>query len=176
MNFFLTKLKDSIFAIAPIIALVLVFGLSAASIDLPLIIKFLIGAVLIILGLSVFLVGVELAIMPLGGLTGAAISRPKKLWILAAAGIILGFFISLAEPGMIVLANEVDSVTKGVLSNRSLLVYVSVGFAVVLSVGLLRIFSKIPLYIVLVFLYLIIGIITSMFTSPEFLALAFDSS
>ena len=173
--YFLRKLKDSVLAIAPIIALVLILGLTVASIEPVLIIKFLIGAVLIICGLSVFLVGVDTAIMPLGSHTGKAISKPNKLWILFMAGIILGFFISLAEPGMIVLANQVDLVTMGQLSRGRLLVYVSVGFAVVLSLGFARIFSKIPLYIVLIIIYCIIGIATTR-TSPEFLSLAFDSS
>ena len=175
MNYFLIKLKDNVIAIAPIIALVLILGLTAASIPVILIIKFLIGAVLIIVGLSIFFVGVDLAIMPLGSHTGEAISQSNKLWILAAAGIILGFFISLAEPGMIVLANQVDLVTMGHLSRTRLIVFVSIGFAVVLSLGLLRVYTKIPLYIVLIIIYLIIGV-ASVFTSPEFIALAFDSS
>ncbi|MCL2044110.1 MAG: DUF1538 domain-containing protein [Treponema sp.] len=175
MIFFLIKLKDSVLAIAPIIALVLILGFTVASIDTMLIIKFLFGAVLIIFGLSIFLAGVELAIMPLGSHTGEIIFKSKKLWILVVAGIILGFFISLAEPGMIVLSNQVDLVTMGQLSGIRLLVFVSVGFAVVLTIGLLRIFSKIPLHMVLIAFYLLIGAAT-MFTSAEFLALAFDSS
>ena len=175
MSFFLAKLKDNVLAIAPIIALVLILGLTVASIVPALIIKFLIGAVLIIFGLSIFLVGVDLAIMPLGSRTGEQIAKSNKLWILFAAGIVLGFFISLAEPGMIVLSNQVDLVTMGRLSGLRLIVFVSAGFAFVLAIGLLRIFSRIPLYALLIFLYLIIGAIT-LFISPEFLALAFDSS
>ena len=175
MNVFFTKLKDNVLAITPIIVLVLILGFTVASIPLVLIIKFLIGAVFIIFGLSIFLLGVDLAIMPLGSNTGKAIVKSSKLWILAAAGIVLGFFISLAEPGMIVLANQVDLVTMGRLSGIRLLIYVSAGFAVVLSIGLLRIFSKVPLYIVLIIMYLIIGI-GALFTSPEFLSLSFDSS
>ena len=175
MKNFLEKLKDNVLAITPIIILVLIFGFTSASIPVLLIIKFLIGAVFIILGLSIFLVGVDLAIMPLGSHTGEVIYKSNKLWILAAAGIVLGFFISLAEPGMIVLANQVDLVTMGQLSGLRLIVFVSIGFAVVLSIGLLRIFSKIPLFVYLIIIYIIIGIAT-MFTSPEFLALAFDSS
>jgi len=175
MNYFLAKLKDTTMAIAPIVILVFIFGFTVASIELVFIINFFIGGIIIIFGLSIFLVGVDLAIMPLGSNTGEVISKSNKLWILAAAGIILGFFISLAEPGMIVLANQVDLVTMGQLSSTRLIIFVSAGFAVVLSLGLIRIFSKIPLYIVLVVIYLLIGI-TTIFVSPEFLALAFDSS
>ena len=175
MNYFLSKLKDTTMAIAPIVALVFILGFTVASIDLVFIINFFIGGIIIVFGLSIFLVGVDLAIMPLGSNTGEVMAKSNKLWILAAAGIILGFFISLAEPGMIVLANQVDLVTMGQLSSTRLIVFVSAGFAVVLALGLIRIFSKIPLYIVLVVIYLLIGI-TTIFISPEFLALAFDSS
>ena len=175
MNPFLKTLKDTVIAIAPIIAIVLILNFTFVPLGSVLITEFLIGAVLIILGLSVFLVGVDLAIMPLGKHAGEIISKSNKLWILAAAGIILGFFISLAEPGMIVLANQVDLVTLGQLSSTKLLVYVSVGFALTLSLGLRRIFSKIPLHYLLIALYILIGI-AGTFTSPEFLALAFDSS
>ena len=176
MKGFLAKLKDTVIAISPIIVLVLILGFTVASIPLTLIINFLIGAALIILGLSIFLVGVDLAIMPLGGYTGEVISKPNKLWLLAAGGIILGFFISLAEPGMIVLSNQVDLITMGQISGMRLLIFVSAGFAVILTLGLLRIFSRIPLYIVLIIIYIIIGVIVVLFITPEFLALAFDSS
>ena len=175
MNIFLGKLKDNVIAIAPIIALVLILAFTVAPIEPVLLIKFLIGAVLIIFGLSVFLVGVDLSVMPLGAHTGELISKSNKLWILVAAGIVMGFFISLAEPGMVILANRVDLVTKGQIPGMSLLVYVSIGFAVALSMGLRRIFTKIPLHIILVIFYLVIGVV-AVFTTPEFLALAFDSS
>ena len=175
MNAFMMKLKDNVFAIVPIIGLVLILGLTVVSIEMILIIKFLIGGVLIIFGLSIFLLGVDLAIMPLGDHTGDAISKSNKLWILVAAGIILGFFISLAEPGMIILANQVELVTIGQLSSIRLLIFVSIGFALVLAIGLRRIFTNIPLNVILIIIYLIIGV-SAAFTSPEFLALAFDSS
>ena len=175
MNYFLSKLKDNVFAITPIIVLVLILGLAVTSVAAAVIVKFLIGAVFIIIGLSIFLVGVDSAIMPLGSFTGEKISKSNKLWILIVSGIVLGFFISLAEPGMIVLANQVDLITMGQISKMKLLVFVSIGFAVALSMGLLRIFSRLPLYVALLAIYLVIGII-SMFTSPEYLALAFDSS
>ncbi|MCL2030496.1 MAG: DUF1538 domain-containing protein [Oscillospiraceae bacterium] len=175
MDGFRKTLKATALAVAPIVAVVLILSFTAVPVGLPLIINFLIGSVLIVLGLSVFLIGVNLSIMPLGSYTGEALSKTKRLWVLVLAGIILGFFVSLAEPGLIVLANQVDLVTMGRLPAMNLLIYVSVGFAVVLSIGLRRIFSKIPFYLVILPIYLVIGA-ASLLISPEFLALAFDAS
>ena len=175
MNAYIKLLKDNALAIAPIIALVLILNFTVVPLGFEPIIKFLIGAALIILGLTFFLIGVDLSIMPLGGHTGKALSKSNRFLVLIAGGIILGFVISLAEPGMIVLANQVDLVTMGQLSRTSLMVFVSAGFGVVLSMGLRRIFSKISLSTLLIAVYLIIGV-AAVFVSPEFLALAFDSS
>ena len=150
MNIFYEKLKDNIKAVAPIVLIVLVLGFTIAPFEGSLIIKFIIGSSLIILGLSFFLVGVEIGIMPLGSQTGTVLAKSNKLWIVIVAGLVLGFFISIAEPGMIVLANQVDLVTLGRISGTSLLIFVSIGFAVVLSFGLRRIFSAVPLHVMLI--------------------------
>ena len=91
------------------------------------------------------------------------------------AGLVLGFFISIAEPGLMVLANQVNLVTSGNVSSWSLLVAVSIGLAIMLSVGFFRIFYNIPLFKLLGFLYLfILGM--SAIVSREFLAISFDAS
>ena len=168
-------MKDNVRAIAPIVALVLILAFTIVPLGSAIIAKFLIGAVLIVIGLSFFLVGVDLAIIPLGDHTGHVIAESGKFLFLMAGGLILGFFISLAEPGMLVLAGQVEQVTMGQLTSRSLMIFVSLGFAFVLSIGLRRIFSKVPLHILLLILYGIIWT-AAIFVSPEFLALAFDSS
>lgn len=88
---------------------------------------------------------------------------------------ILGFFISIAEPGLLVLADQVGFVTSGQISSMSILMIVSIGLALMLALGFLRIFYNYPLYKMLMVLYvLIFGL--SIFTSREFLAISFDAS
>src|SRR5690606_21550434 len=102
-------------------------------------------------------------------------AKTNKLWIVLIAGVILGFFISIAEPGLMVLANQIDLVTSGQISGISILVVVSIGLAIMLTLGFLRIFFNVPLYKILIVLYLIIfGL--AMYTSREFLAFSFDAS
>lgn len=128
-----------------------------------------------VFGLTVFLLGVDIGITPLGSLTGTSVAKSNKLWIVVISGLILGFFISVAEPGLMVLANQVDFVTSGQISGMSILIVVSLGLAVMLSIGFVRIFYNYPLYKMLTILYLGI-LILSLFTSKEFLAISFDAS
>ena len=175
MNIFTEKIKDNLVAVLPITLIVFILNLTLVPLDKTLFIRFLIGSVLIVLGLSIFLTGVDIGITPLGTHTGVSLAKSNKLWIVMIGGFILGFFISIAEPGLLVLANQVDSVTAGMISSMSILVMVSIGLAILIAVGFIRIFYNIPLYKLLIVLYGIIFIM-SLFTSREFLAIAFDAS
>ncbi len=137
--------------------------------------RFLLGSFFVMIGLVIFLLGVDIAITPLGTLTGSTLAKTNRLWIVLIAGFILGFFISLAEPGLLVLANQVDFVTSGQVSSLTILLVVSFGLAVMLAFGFLRIFYNIPLYKILIILYGIIFLL-AIFVSEGFLAISFDSS
>jgi hypothetical protein len=91
------------------------------------------------------------------------------------AGLLLGFFISVAEPDLHVLAGQVDMVTGGLVSKLSIVLIVSVGIAVLLSFGLVRIIYGIPLNKVLTVIYGLICVL-ALFTAPEFMAISFDAS
>ncbi len=175
LNVIVSKFKEVLFSVLPITVLVLILNFTVSPIDTTLIIRFLIGSFFVVLGLTIFLIGVDIGITPLGGLTGTSFARSNKLWIVLIAGLILGFFISIAEPGLMVLANQVNLVTSGQISGISILIIVSIGLAIMLSLGFLRVFYNVPLYKVLFALYLIIfGL--AIFASREFLAISFDAS
>jgi hypothetical protein len=169
------KFKEVLYSVLPITAIVLILNFTLTPIETPLIIRFLIGAALIIIGLTTFLVGVDIGITPIGNSLGASIAKVNKLWVVAVAGLFLGFLISVAEPDLHILAGQVDAVTSGLIAKGSIVVIVSVGIAVMIALGLMRIVYNFPLYILLSILYIIIFFI-ALFTSPEFLAISFDAS
>lgn len=175
MNVVIQKFKQVFFSVLPIIILVLILNLTISPIDPLYFIRFLLGSFFVILGLTLFLLGVDIGITPLGDLTGTAFARSNRLWIVIVGSLILGFFITVAEPELLIFANQVDTVTSGQISRFSILFFVSAGLAITLSVGFLRIFYNVALYKILTVLYLIVfGL--SLFTSREFLAIAFDAS
>jgi hypothetical protein len=175
MNVLTEKFKEVLFAVLPITVIVLFLHFTVTPLETPMLLKFLIGAILIIIGLSIFLFGVDIGIHPIGTLMGGSIAKSNKIWIVGIAGLILGFFISIAEPDLQILAGQVDFVTSGIISKLSIVIVVSIGIAVMLTLGLFRIVYNFPLYKLLTILYLIIFAL-SIFTSTEFLAVSFDAS
>lgn len=169
------KFRDNLKAVLPITAIVGLLHIFLVPLGASLFIRFLIGSLLIIIGLTVFLTGVDIGITPLGELTGNVVTKSNKVWIVIVAGLALGFFISIAEPGLMVLAGQVDEVTGGVISGMTILLTVSIGLAIILAIGFFRVYYNIPLYLILLVLYGIIFIL-SFFTSGEFLAISFDAS
>ncbi len=175
MSVFSEKLKEVLFSVLPITVIVLVLNFTLTPLETPLIVRFLMGAVLIIFGLTVFLIGVDIGITPIGNNMGSAIAKTNKLWMVAIAGLMLGFFISVAEPDLHILAGQVDAVTSGLISKGSIVIIVSIGIACMLAIGLARIVYNFPLYKLLTILYGII-LVLALFTSKEFLAISFDAS
>lgn len=175
LNVFTEKLKEVLLSVIPIIIIVMLLNFTLTPLETPLLLRFGIGSIFIILGLAVFLIGVEIGITPLSNLIGSSIAKINKLWVVIIAGLILGFFICIAEPDLLVFSNQVDLVTSGQVSSSTIVIAVSIGLAIMLSFGLARVVYNIPLYKILTVLYLIIFII-ALFTEPAFLAIAFDAS
>ena len=168
LNALVEKMREALFSVLPITLIVLLLNFTLTPLEPMVIGRFLLGGLLIIIGLAVLLVGVDIGITPIGSLMGPTIVKSKKIWIVAVAGILLGFFISVAEPDLHILAGQVEFVTSGVISKSIILIVVSIGIAVMLALGLIRIVYNIPLY------KIILGL--SFFTSAEFLAISFDAS
>ena len=175
LNVIVSKFKEVLFSVLPITLMVLILNFTISPIGTVLIIRFIIGSIIVVIGLTIFLIGVDMGITPLGSLTGTSLAKTNKLWIVLIVGLILGFFISIAEPGLLVLANQVNLVTSGQISGTSILLTVSIGLAIMISLGFLRVFYNVPLYKFLIAVYLLIfGL--AIFASREFLAIAFDAS
>lgn len=170
-----SKLQETFFSIIPITVMVIILHFTLTPMEGNVMIRFVIGSVFMIIGLAIFLIGVDVGITPIGSIMGSGIAKSNKGWVVAISGIVLGFVISIAEPDLHILATQVSAVTGTMISKSMLLITVSVGIAVLLSLGLLRILYNIPLYRVLTALYGIIFIL-AIFTSQEFLAISFDAS
>lgn len=169
------KFKEVLYSVLPITVIVLILNSTLTPMPTSLLQRFLIGAAFIVIGLTIFLIGVDNGITPIGNTMGGAIAKSNKIWIVAIAGLLLGFFVSIAEPDLHILANQINSVTSGLISKNSIVTIVSIGIATMLSIGLIRIVYNYPLYKLLTIVYGVI-LILSLYTSPEFLAISFDAS
>jgi len=169
------KLKEVLTAIVPITIIVLLMNFTVTPIDNHSLLKFLLGAGIMIVGLTMFLHGIDVGITPIGHSIGPRVVKFNKVWIIAATALIVGFFITIAEPDLQILAGQVDAVTGGAINKFVIIAIVSIGTAIMLAVGFLRTLYNVPLYICFNIIYGIIFIM-SLFTSSEFLAIAFDAS
>lgn len=176
MNTLFIKFREVLFAVLPITAIVLILHFTGLTpIDGLLLLEFLIGTVIIIIGFSIFLTGIDIGITPIGNSMGSAIAKSNKIWVVLFSGLAIGFFISVAEPMLQILGAQVESATSGAVLKLTIVIFVSIGIAALLTFGLFRIIYNISLRKSLVFFYLLILII-AIFTAEDFLPIAFDAS
>ena len=175
MSIFTEKLREVLQSVLPITALVVLLHFTLTPLETIDLQRFLFGAFLIIIGLSIFLFGVDLGITPIGKFLGKGLARSNSMKYVLGMGLVLGFFISIAEPDLHILATQVSEVTSGMYPKNLLLIVVSVGIAVMLTIGLFRIVYRYPLNKTFTFLYLVIfGL--AYFSTNDLFAIAFDAS
>ena len=163
------KLTESLQAVLPIVCIVMVLCFSVAPISPSILLCFLMGAAMIVVGLMFFNLGAEVSMTPMGERVGAAMTRTKKVWIVVTLSFILGFIITISEPDLQVLAQQVPSIPNAVI-----VLSVALGVGVFLVVALLRMLFGIPLNQLLVGCYILVFALT-IFVPKSFFAVAFDS-
>ena len=166
---FKEKLYETLKAVFPILAIVLLLCFTIAPIPPSILMTFLIGAVLLVIGMLLFNVGVEMSMTPMGERVGTIMTKSKKLFVMILISFIMGVIITISEPDLQVLAEQVPSIP-----NMILILAVAVGVGVFLVVALLRMLFGIGLSYLLVIFYGIIFLMAFM-VPKDFLAVAFDS-
>jgi len=163
------KTKESLSAVLPITGIVMLISIFLLPMELGSVVMFFVGAVLLIFGMGFFQLGAEIAMTPLGEGIGVQVSKTKKLIFVILIGFIMGAIITISEPDLQVLAEQVPSVP-----NLVLILTVAIGVGIFLALAIIRIKYKINLSAMLIVLYLAL-IVISFFIPKEFLAVAFDS-
>ena len=158
INILYEKFKEVSFTVLPVTILVVILNFTITPIDHILMYRFLLGALLIIIGMSIFLVGTDIGISPLGSLLGSTVTKTNKTAIVIFSGILLGFIISVAEPDLHILAGQVQDATGGATSKINIVMIVSIGVAILLSTGLFRIIRNLKLNRLLTIIYGVIFI------------------
>lgn len=163
------KTMESLSAVLPITGIVLLISVFLVPMELGSIVMFLVGAVMLIVGMGFFQLGAEMAMTPIGEGIGVQISKTKKIWMVLFIGFIMGAIITISEPDLQVLAEQVPSVP-----NEVLILTVAIGVGIFLALAVIRIKFQIDLSKLLIILYAGL-IVISFFVPKEFLAVAFDS-
>ena len=153
----------------PIVLIVALLCLFFAPMQPDLLLCFLIGALMLIVGMGLFTLGVEQSMTPIGNQVGAALTRNKNLPLILGVSFLLGFAITIAEPDLQVLAQTVPHISSTVL-----LVTVGVGVGLFMAVCMLRILTGAKLRWLLLGCYALVFLLAA-FSDPDYLSIAFDS-
>ena len=163
------KLLEALQAVLPIVAIVLVLCFTVAPVSPSILLCFLLGAAMIVVGIMFFTLGAEMSMTPMGERVGAVITRSRKLPLILVLGFLLGFLITISEPDLQVLADQVPSIPSG-----TLILSVAAGVGLFLVFAFLRMLIGVALPKLLVLFYGLIFLLAA-FVPKEFLAVAFDS-
>lgn len=175
MNLLAEKTKDVARTLMPVVILVLLLCFTLVDVESNVFTRFLVGSVMLLIGLSIFLWGVDLAMNPIGEHMSREIATSRTFLKLAILSFLLGFLITVAEPDMLVLGSQIEAASGGVMSASVIVYMVSIGVGVLISLGVFRLLGDMPLNRFMMITYGVIFIL-AIFVSEEFLAIAFDSS
>lgn len=168
-NIIKEKMHESVASVLPIAAIVAILCLFLVPVQNGLLLSFVIGTAMIIVGMCLFTIGSELSMTQIGTHIGAKMTKSRKLWLIILLSLVLGIAITVAEPDLQVLATNAPSIDTSVL-----IITVSVGVGLFLVVSMLRIFFRIPFKWLLIGFYGIVFILAAL-SDADFLSVAFDS-
>ncbi|MBR1864906.1 MAG: DUF1538 domain-containing protein [Lachnospiraceae bacterium] len=163
------KIVESLSAVLPITIIVFAIGVLLVPIEVGILVMFLAGAVMLIIGMGFFQLGAEIAMTPLGEGIGVTISKKPRLSVMLLIMFFMGIIITMSEPDLQVLADQVPSIP-----NRVLIWTVAVGVGFFLALAVLRIYLQVDLSHILIGLYAVL-IVFSFLVPKDFIAVAFDS-
>ena len=159
------KLLEALQAVLPIAAIVLVLCFTIAPVSPSILLCFLLGAAMIVVGIMFFTLGAEMSMTPMGERVGAVITKSRKLPVILGIGFLLGFLITISEPDLQVLANQVPSIP-----NRTLILSVAAGVGLFLVFAFLRMLIGISLPKLLVLFYGMIFLLAALILGIVFRA------
>ena len=169
MNLLKDKIIESLKSVLPIALIVLVLSMTIVPMATGDMLLFLIGIACLVFGMSLFTAGAEMSMQPLGSKIGSTIAASGKLWLIAFVSFVIGIIVTISEPDLQILANQVSDI-----ENMVLILTVSVGVGVFLMIAVLRIVFGFSLKILLIIFYAT-ALTLSFFLPEGFKTLAFDS-
>lgn len=163
------KTREAYTAVLPITVIVLLLGTLVVPMEVGTISMFIVGALLLIIGMGFFSLGADMAMIPMGEGLGVQFSKTKKLGLVVLLSFIMGTIITIAEPDLQVLAGQVPSIPSNIL-----IWAVAIGVGIFLALAILRILFRLNFSVIVMILYAILFIVAAL-VPENFLPVAFDS-
>lgn len=163
------KIKESLASVLPVTGIVLLLLVTIAPIEAPILLSFVLGAVMLIFGMGLFTLGAEISMMPMGEYVGSKMTKSKNLLMIILISFFVGAMITISEPDLTVLAGQIKSIPS-----LTLILAVAAGVGAMLVIAMLRIIFKVRLKYLLLGFYAIVFAF-AFFVPSSFLAISFDS-
>ncbi len=175
MSLIFEKIKEIARTLLPVMILVLILSITLIDVELNVIIRFIVCSLLLLIGLSIFLWGLDLAMDPIGEKMSWEVATSKSAFKIVGLSFLLGFLVTVAEPDLLILGSQVEEASGGGVSATIIVYLVSVGVGVMIMLGVFRLLRGKPLNTFMAVTYGLIFLL-AIFVSEEFLAISFDAS
>ncbi len=167
-NLLKEKMWESLRSVLPLVLVIFLLCFTLTPMSSGAFLSFLFGTVLLVVGMGLFSLGAEIAMTPIGDYVGAQMAKTKKIWVIILLSFFVGALITISEPDLQVLAEQVP------IDNWTLILSVAGGVGAFLVLAMLRVLFTIPLKYMLIVFY-IGAFVLAGFVDPSFWAIAFDS-
>lgn len=164
------KIIESLTSILPIALIIIVLTISFTPIDTGTFVLFSVGVFLLIFGMGCFTLGADMSMLVIGEKIGSSMTRSRKIWLIALLSFVIGIIVTVAEPDLQILAQQVTAVDSYLF-----IAVVAVGVGIFLMFAMLRIVLKIRLSVLLIVFYIITFILSLCFVDKSFWAVSFDA-
>lgn len=169
---FYEKFREAAASVLPIVVIVAAMCLTFVPMDTGLMLSFIVGSLMLMVGMGLFSLGSEVSMTPIGTHMGAKLTKSRNLPLILGISLLLGIAVTVSEPDLTVLAASVPTI-----DDRVLIVTVGVGVGLLLMLSMVRILFRIPLKWLLIALYGLVFLLSAVVVAvkPDYLAVAFDS-
>ena len=116
------KIVESLTSVLPIALIIMILSVTIAPLDAGTFVLFLSGVVLLIVGMGMFTLGADMSMLVIGENIGTAMTKSKKIWLIALLSFVIGIIVTVAEPDLQILAGQVPSLAQKTPLGNDLLI------------------------------------------------------
>src|SRR5699024_565398 len=172
------NIKDTVFeviySILPIALVITALQFTIIWLPMEAFVQFLIGVLFVGIGLILFLLGVNIGLVPVGEMIGSALSKTKKIWTIVLFGFLLGAVVTFAEPDVRVLSSQIDDVSGGAIPQSILIMSVALGVGIFVALAMFRIVFNVSIVYLLAGGYALVFLVAA-FSPSNFMPISFDA-
>ena len=143
------KLREAFQSVFPIALIVLGLSVIVTPLESGTFLLFALGVLLLIVGTALFTLGADMSMLVIGQKVGSSLTKSKKIWLIALVSFVIGVIVTIAEPDLQILAEQVPDI-----DNMVMIISVSVGVGIFLAIAMLRIVFGVSLSLLLAYTYI----------------------